>query len=390
MSDSTAPSADHPEDFPSGDAASRPAPSSPFHRLADFVALPRLGGLALSPDGTRLVTAVSTLDAEGTKWLPALWEVDPAGRRAARRLTRGAEGESAPVFTPDGDLLFTAARPGGRDGGTNGGDPKPALWSLSPTGGEARLVLQRPSGISGVAVAADSGEIAVVAGTMPGAGDAEADERRRTRRKEAGVTAVLHESYPVRFWDHDLGPAVPHVYWVGRLPAETVPGTPAEEPEWRNLTPDAGPPSGAGDDITVSPDGRFVLRAQEVPDGPAGRRSRLVLTEAATGESRVLVDDPLADVGGGRFSPDGSQVVCVRESASSYSEPPDYTLLLVDTQTGDTRDLTPGFDRWPSAPQFDAAGSAVFFLADDDGRHALFRLDLDGGEPVRLTRDGAY
>ena len=58
-----------------------PAPS-PFHRLADFVALPRIGGLALSADGTRLAVSVQTLDAERKKWQSALWEVDP-GRRAA-------------------------------------------------------------------------------------------------------------------------------------------------------------------------------------------------------------------------------------------------------------------------------------------------------------------
>ena len=34
------------------------AAPSPFHRLADFLALPRLGGLALSADGTRLAVSV--------------------------------------------------------------------------------------------------------------------------------------------------------------------------------------------------------------------------------------------------------------------------------------------------------------------------------------------
>ena len=55
---------------------------------------------------------------------------------------------------------------------------------------------------------------------MPGGSDAEADEERRKKRKDAGVSAILHETYPVRYWDHDLGPAVPHLFWAGQLPAE--------------------------------------------------------------------------------------------------------------------------------------------------------------------------
>ncbi len=366
-----------------------PAPT-PFHRLADFVALPRLGSLALSPDGRRLVTSVATLDPERKKWQTALWEVDPAGERPARRLTRSSPGESTPLFTPSGDLLFLSARPD-PEAGKDAGEPKPALWSLPAGGGEARLVLRRTAGVAGVTVAADSGDVAVVVSTRPGAADETEDQEWRTRRKDAGVTAVLHEAYPVRYWDHDLGPAVPHVFWLGALPADADPGSrDAAPPVLRDLTPGAGAPLGSGDDIALSPDGSLLVRSEEVPHGAAGRRSRLVLIETADGSSRVLADDPDADLTAARFSPDGRSLVCARGSMSSYEEPPDHTLLLIDLADGSSRDVTAGFDRWPSAPQFAADGTAVYFLADDDGRHAVFRVALDGGDPVRLTADGAY
>lgn len=51
-------------------------PQTPFHDLDAYVALPRLGGLVLSPDGTRLVSAVSTLDEDATTYVTALWGVD--------------------------------------------------------------------------------------------------------------------------------------------------------------------------------------------------------------------------------------------------------------------------------------------------------------------------
>jgi dipeptidyl aminopeptidase/acylaminoacyl peptidase len=367
------------------DPANEPE-SSPFADLTQFVALPRIGGLALSRDGSRLAVSVQSLDPQKKKWLSSLWEVDPAGRRRARRLTRSAPGESSPVWAPDGSLLFTSARPDPE--ATEDGDPLPGLWSLPAGGGEARLVLTRPGGVSAVAIAGDSGDVVVAAATMPGGSDAEADEERRTRRKDAGVSAVLHEAYPVRSWDHDLGPASPHLFWAGRLPAEE--SAPDESVELRDLTPDAVPPSGAGEEFTLSPDGRFLARTEEVPDGLAGRRTRIVLTGTADGHTRPLADDPLADLSAPRFSPDGTMLVCVRESLSTYAEPPDYTLLLIDVVDGAARELTEGFDRWPSAPQFSADGSAVYFLADDDGRHAVFRIPVDGRTPVRLTGDGAY
>ncbi|RBY83570.1 S9 family peptidase [Geodermatophilus sp. TF02-6] len=377
------------------EGASSAPPASPFADLASFVALPRVTGLALSADGRRLAVSVQTLDPERTKWQSALWEVDPEGRRPARRLTRSAPGESAPVWAPDGSLLFTSARPdpavrGGSGTGEGAEDPKPALWNLPAQGGEAHAVLTHPGGIGGVAVAADTGEVVVRASAVPGAADVEADAARRTRRKEAGVTAILHEAYPVRHWDADLGPTAPHLFWVGRLPADAPAGTEPPPVELRDLTPDAAPPDGAGDDLDLSPDGRLLVRSETVPDGPAGRRNRLVLLQTATGQARVLVDDPLADVHSARFSPDGAAVVCVREAMSTYDEPPDYTLLHVDVATGAVRELTAGFDRWPSAPQFSADGAAVYFLADDDGRHAVFRVPADGGTPVRLTADGAH
>jgi dipeptidyl aminopeptidase/acylaminoacyl peptidase len=377
------------ENHPVNQPASTPVEpaGTPFSSLTDFVAIPRVSGLALSADGSRLAVSVQTLDPEKKKWQSALWEVDPEGRRPPRRLTRSAPGESSPSWAPDGSLLFTSARPD--PDATEPGELTPALWSLPAEGGEARLVLTRPGGIAAFAVASASGDVVVSASTMPGGSDAEADEQRRKKRKDAGVTAILHEAYPIRYWDHDLGPAVPHLFWAGRLPAEDPSGASATA-ELRDLTPDAAPPSGGGDDIALSPDGRLLAHSEEVPDGPAGRRSRLVVTETTTGETRVLVDDPLADIYRPNFSPDGRSLICVRETLSTYAEPPNYALLLIDVAGGSATEVAPGFDRWPSAPQFSADGSAVYFLADDDGRHAVFRVALAGGDPVRLTGDGAY
>lgn len=76
-----------------------PANTTAFHDLDRFVALPRLSGLSLSADGTRLVTSVATLNSKGTAYTSALWELDPSGRQPARRITRSAKGESGAAFS---------------------------------------------------------------------------------------------------------------------------------------------------------------------------------------------------------------------------------------------------------------------------------------------------
>ncbi len=131
----------------------------PFRDLRDFIAIPRLTALRLSPDGTWLAAAVQAVDADGKKFVSSIWRIDasPAGTgRPPVRLTRSAEGEDGPRFLPDGSLLFISKRPGpaaGKAAGQDGTADKAALWLLPAGGGEASRVAAPPGGIAGLATA---------------------------------------------------------------------------------------------------------------------------------------------------------------------------------------------------------------------------------------------
>ena len=152
----------------------------------------------------------------------ALWQVDPAGDAAPRRLTRSAVGESNAAFLPDGSLLFTSARPdpdAKKDDKPDEENPPAALWHLPAAGGEARLLLAPAGGIAGMKVARDAGAVALLAPLHPGAADFDADRERHKARKDAGVSAMLYETYPIRYWDHYLGPREAR-YFVADAPAD--------------------------------------------------------------------------------------------------------------------------------------------------------------------------
>src|SRR4029450_11845002 len=86
-----------------------PGPEPTFD-LDLYLSLPRVAGLALAPDGSRLVTSVATRAPDGKTFPRAGGGVDPAGEAAPRRLTRSAPGEAGAAFLPDGSLLFSSAR----------------------------------------------------------------------------------------------------------------------------------------------------------------------------------------------------------------------------------------------------------------------------------------
>lgn len=354
--------------------------TTPFSDLDAFQAIPRTGGLALSPDGTRLVTSVATLDSDATKWVTALWEVDPTGERPATRLTRSRKGEAFPTFLPDGDLLFTSARPD-PDAKEPADDAPAALWLLPARGGEARVVGTRPGGIGGVVVAKQSGTVLVSSATMPGAVSAEDDEKRRKERKDRKVKAILHTGYPVRYWDHDLGPDAP------RLLTGTV--TQHERVDWNDQTP---APERALDEASydISADGSVIVTTWSLEEPAASRRSTLVVLE--NGKRRVLLDDSAYEYGSPKISPDGTMIACTRSTHGDPTEPGDNRLVVVAIDgSAETREVAPAWDRWAGERHWLPDGSGLLVTADDGGSAPVLRIDLASGEVTRLTGDrGAY
>ena len=339
-----------------------------FDNLDDYLALPRVSGLAVSADGSRAVTTVAELNDKRSEYVSAIWELDPAGRAPARRLTRSAHGESSPAFTADGDLLFVSSR--ARPEKADDEKPPASLWRLPANGGEAAEVLVMPGGVS-VVQSARTVEVTVVgAPLLPAAQTVEDDRRLRDRRQDSGVTAILHTKYPVRYWDKDLGPDEPHLF-------------DASGP--RDLTPQPGAAlHEAGFDI--SPDGQFLVTTWRVAGPGPVQRSVLLRVDFESGRRTVIADDPDADLERPAISPDCKAVAFTRETIANPDCAPRRTLHYLRFGE-EPAVVAPDWDRWPTSVAWSSDGTSLIVTADQAGRAPVFTIDVSTSTVTQLTTD---
>jgi dipeptidyl aminopeptidase/acylaminoacyl peptidase len=340
-----------------------------FDNLDDYLALPRVSGLAVSADGSRVVVTVAELNDKRNEYIGTVWDIDPAGQRPARPLTRGANGDSSPAFTADGDLLFVSSRPTAEN--TDDGNKPPAsLWRLPAGGGEAVEVMSVPGGVSAVRAARGAEAVVIGAALLPAARDVDDDRRLRDLRKDGQVTAILHADYPVRFWNKDIGPDEPH------LLDATGP---------RDLTPQPGAALlEAGFDI--SSDGSFLVTSWRVAGPGPTQRSVLMRLDLASGKRRVIADDPDASFEQPRISPDGSTVAFTRDTISTPECAPRMTLQCM--RFGEQpRSVADAWDRRPNSLIWSSDGASLIVTADQNARAPIFAVELAKSTVTQLTDD---
>ena len=364
---------------------------SPWEDLRAFISTPRLGGLTLSADGDTLLVSVSAMDAKSTAYRSALWRVDTEGQLPARRWTRSVQGEAASAFLSDGSLLFTSKRDAPEQEGADP-DTSGVLWCLPAHGGEAYVAARRDGGWGAVLAARVADTLVLETPAHTGTADEKADAEKRALRKKNKINAILHDGYPVRFWDHDLGPE------QARLVATDVGASDDDHSidiaEGRALTGDVG--SSVGGSKVISIDGARLLVDWQIAR-PRGEVVNAVASiDTATGERTILagdgaaVADPEHEYGGAVISEDGSLIACVRESLSTPEQAPEVKLWLLDGHTGEGRALAADWDRWAHPIAFSPDNSTLYVGLDEDGHSPLYAVEVATGERRRLTEEGAF
>ena len=315
--------------------------------IMDIMDLKNVGGVALSPDGSKVAYTVSAWEHPNAKPStdPAkpdtakgdrhetrahIWIV-PAAGGTPRQITFSERGENGPQWSPDGhSLAFLSSR------GT-GTDVKTQIWILPMDGGgEAYQLTTSKENVTGFEWSKDGARIAFLAvDTLP-----KGDEAKTARRDDP---QVFEENFRLAHaWVVDVATKKATEVAHGNF---TVSGAPSWSPDGTRLAFQAGPTtmlrdtrsdvyvvtiadksmtkitpkSEAGSPPAWSPDGKTIAftmlpqshtaRADSIMDREIGN-DHLVLYDVASGKVKDTYDAKLdISAGNPRWSTDGSRVM---------------------------------------------------------------------------------
>ena len=313
-------------------------------RIDDLTAIAVPSQPALSPDGSRVVYVLRTLDGEQDRNVDQLWTVPVAGG-TPRRLTAGSA-DSAPAWSPDGTRIAFL-----RDG---------QVHVLPADGGEAERVTDLPLGAGAPVWSPTSERLAFSAPVDPTDGKGPLVTQRIDYQADgAGFFGAVRQQL--------------HVVDLAGEVRQVTDGDHAGQPAW-------------------SPDGRTVAFTRKVgDDSDLTFRTAVHLLDVddPKAEPRVVaLEDGIAI--SVTYDADGASLLVVGHESLAMGH---ASLLRVPLDGGPVADLSGHLDRnvMPGGPAYpggrpqQAADGSVLFCLRDRGCSHLWSL----GDDARPVLDGA-
>jgi dipeptidyl aminopeptidase/acylaminoacyl peptidase len=354
--------------------SAQPAAKKPF-TFEDMMALKRIGGPTISPNGKWVLFSATEVDLAANKRTSHLWVVPIAGG-TARQMPSTPAGESGGHWSPDGkSYLYISSEEGGSQIWIGGFDPDSGMLGDLP-----HKITSISTEADGAIWSPDGKNIVFISEVYPGCADDACNKYSDETHAKSKIKAMVFEHLLFRHWNHYNSDKRSHLFVV-----------PAEGGAAKDLTPgnhDVPPFSLGGQDAyAISPDGKelaFTSNWDEV--GATSTNNDIFIVPMTGGDPKKISTSPGGD-STPLYSPDGKWLAWRMQKRAGY-ESDRFRLVVYDRKSGEIKNLTEGFDQWIEAIAWSPDSKTIYFTSEFQGTAPIYQLDVAGGKAIEEILGG--
>lgn len=331
----------------------------------DLMKVRRVSDPQLSPDGKQVAFTIGDVNMTANRVVNQIYVADlDRPDRPPRQITSGNSSSSAPRWSPDGKKLAF----------TTGGQ----IWTMEPDGDRKRQVTSISTGAGNPVWSPDGRWIAFNSDVYPDCPDDACNKKRDDEAEASKVKAVVTERLLYRHWVEWRDKKRTHVFVA-----------PSEGGKAVDLTPGDfdSPPYAAssGVDYAFSPDSKEIAFLKN-PDKieAISTNSDIVIASITDKNQKNITSNNRGYDASPAYTPDGKYLIYRSQPREGF-EADRWRLMRYDRQSGETVELTRGFDQQVEEFTISSDSKSIYFVAGVRGRNRIFTLPVEPDVRLRIA-----
>ena len=332
-------------------------------------AMGRIGGMAVSPDGTKVAYTVSYYSVPQNKSNTEVFVMNADGSDN-QQITHTPKGESNVVWTKDGKLRFLSSESGSSQ-----------IWEMNADGSGRKQLTNYDGDIEGFAFSPDESKVLFVSQikTVASTADKYPDLPKATGRI---ITDLMY-----KHWDEWVTTA-PHPFVADfnnglENITDILEGEPYESPM---------KPFGGMEQLAWSPDSKqiaYTCRKKTGLEYAISTNSDIFIYDIATKQTKNICEEIKGYDTNPQYSPDGQYIAWQSMERDGY-ESDQNRLFIMNLQTGEKRFVSKAFESNVDEFIWDNNSKGFYFTGVWHGQTHIYNIDIANGDKLTKLTEGDY